>query len=385
MKQELQKLIAQGRTDAAIEILLRVTRGIEDDELHSEVILHANRYSEYLKDKRLGVLSPKERQRELAQVNQSLLFIIGQLPDGLEISLSAKGKEASFPASRRRFPSGWVMIGVIAIMLVLAFGVWMAFEGGKQPAKAEPSGPGVAVETDTTEEDTGGREDPPSVPGREGQEEKAAPPPPDTAEIKKRQEENILETLRGESVAIEAGPESGLSPFSIGKHEVTIGQYLLFCRETGRNFPPEIKDTTQKRRPITFVSWYDAVEYCKYAGGRLPTVTQWEYAATGGVESQSYEFSGGNDVKRAGWSAADGVSTPQPVGRKAANELGLYDMSGNVREWCRDEAPDNKKYRLVKGGAWKSYASMLNPRKKTRPEPAGARDDMTGFRVVFDQ
>ena len=96
----------------------------------------------------------------------------------------------------------------------------------------------------------------------------------------------------------------------------------------------------------------------------MPTEAEWEYAARGGNKSKGYLYSGGNTLDNVGWYISNRSST-HPVAQKAANELGLYDMSGNVREWCSDwygsyssssqtnpKGPSTGSYRVLRGGNW---------------------------------
>jgi formylglycine-generating enzyme required for sulfatase activity len=121
------------------------------------------------------------------------------------------------------------------------------------------------------------------------------------------------------------------------------------------------------KNPIVNVSWDDAEAFCEWLGGRLPTEAEWEYAAKGGSESKGYEYSGSNIVDDVTWHFGNSGSTTHPVGTRQANEFGLYDMSGNVLEWCSDwydqgyyqkspqvnpQGPTSGTSRVVRGGAW---------------------------------
>ncbi len=127
-----------------------------------------------------------------------------------------------------------------------------------------------------------------------------------------------------------------LSSYYIGETEVT---QALWQAVMGSN-PSEF--TGDSRRPVEQVSWEDCQRFISRLNSltgqqfHLPTEAQWEYAARGGSKSRGYKYSGSNDVGSVAWYYENSSSTTHPVKTKSPNELGLYDMSGNVWEWCQD-------------------------------------------------
>ncbi|MEM7510061.1 MAG: SUMF1/EgtB/PvdO family nonheme iron enzyme [Bacteroidota bacterium] len=192
-----------------------------------------------------------------------------------------------------------------------------------------------------------------------------------------------------------------LSPFRISQTEVTVSQYRVFCRLTGKAMPKEPSWGWKEDHPITNVSWPDALEYCKWVGGRLPTEAEWEYAARGGQNSSNTQYSGGNILASVAW-YNNNTSTTQPAKSKAPNELGLYGMTGNAAEWCLDRyenkyyesspeqnpmGPQSGSRRVVRGGSFLSTSRSANDGDQLRItyrnyKSSTNQENYIGFRVV---
>jgi formylglycine-generating enzyme required for sulfatase activity len=213
-------------------------------------------------------------------------------------------------------------------------------------------------------------------------------------------------------------------------HEVTLSSFFIAETEVTQAFWKAVMGNNPSRfagdeRPVDSVSWFDAVRFCNAlsekeglapayvisgntvswdtsAGGyRLPTEAEWEYAARGGIlgalspEALGRAFySGGEDPEALGWFNTNSGKTSHPVKSKAPNELGLYDMSGNVWEWCWDyfgEYPQGPATdpaglaeggrRVLRGGAWFTPVNLLRVTNRYWNAPA-FKTNSVGFRLA---
>jgi formylglycine-generating enzyme required for sulfatase activity len=185
--------------------------------------------------------------------------------------------------------------------------------------------------------------------------------------------------------------------FYISKYEVTQKEWRAIM---GTN-PSHFKDCDNC--PVERVSWNDVQEYIKKLNAktgknyRLPTEAEWEYAARGGNKSKGYTYSGSNTIGNVAWYYKNSDSKTHPVGQKSSNELGIYDMSGNVWEWCSDwygsdyyknSSSNNPKgansgtSRVLRGGAWNSLPAFCRIANRYDYTPT-YRKYFIGFRVVF--
>ena len=185
-----------------------------------------------------------------------------------------------------------------------------------------------------------------------------------------------------------------LSDYYIGETEVT---QALWEAVMGSN-PGYFKGDQQ---PVDLVSWDDCQEFIEKLNTmtgktfRLPTEAEWEYAARGGNKSQGYMYSGSNDLDLVAWYKDNSEGKTHDVATKTKNELGLYDMTGNVLEWCQDwyseyssEAqtnpigPETASYRVNRGGGWGNYAGSCRVSYRYRYTPA-YRDYYLGLRLAL--
>ena len=153
--------------------------------------------------------------------------------------------------------------------------------------------------------------------------------------------------------------------------------------------------------PMYYVSWDDCQAFVEKLSGltgkkfRLPTEAEWEFAARGGKMAKGDKYAGSKHMGLAGWYYMNSASTSHPVKEKAANELGLYDMSGNVWEWCSDwyarydralqtdpQGPATGVERVLRGGGWAYYASRCRVSFRYKFDPEHSNSSY-GFRIVM--
>lgn len=187
-----------------------------------------------------------------------------------------------------------------------------------------------------------------------------------------------------------------LSDFEIGQTQVT---QELWCAVMGNE--SNLSSYKGKDRPVDSISYYDALEFIhklnKMTGliFKLPSESQWEYAAKGGIHSKGYKFSGSNNLSDVGWhDTINWNEGTRPVAQKRPNEIGLYDMSGNVEEWCEDWYSEynsvvKKDYsgqkmgekKVLRGGSFYHVSSVCTVFKRQCAYPS-EKSHTIGFRLV---
>ncbi|MBN1479306.1 formylglycine-generating enzyme family protein [candidate division KSB1 bacterium] len=190
--------------------------------------------------------------------------------------------------------------------------------------------------------------------------------------------------------------------FYMDSTEVTVAQYRTFCRATNREMP-EQPEWNKENHPVVYVSWHDADAYARWAGKRLPTEAEWEFAARGGLSGKSYPWGDDmshDDANYDGTGGRDQWERTSPVASFAPNGYGLYDMAGNVWEWCADwydenyyknrpkrarnpRGPEKGQYRVLRGGSWLVSEDFLRVANRDRYIPQYWYNDL-GFRCAQD-
>ncbi len=225
-----------------------------------------------------------------------------------------------------------------------------------------------------------------------------------------------------------------LNSFYLSKYDVTMKDFELFINETGYKTEAErfgysalrgddnqlriyglnwkcngqgkpVTTEAEKQQPVVFVTWNDAIAYCTWLSKktgkkfRLPTEAEWEYAARGGNKGRGYKYPGSDSLDLVAWTGDNSGKMLHPVGGKAPNELGLYDMCGLVYQWCSDwdfglyyeispikdpQGPDCGSYKIIRGGAWNRPSDTfhrISLRHSRFPEMSNCN---CGFRVAED-
>ncbi len=181
--------------------------------------------------------------------------------------------------------------------------------------------------------------------------------------------------------------------YYVGKFEVTQELYEVVMGSNPSNFKAY-------DRPVEMVSWNEALDFCTELSrltGRqftLPTEAEWEYSARGGHKGMDTKYSGSSSVDKVAWYGDNSGDQTHPVGKLQPNELGVYDMSGNVWEWCKDwygdyssaaqtdpQGPSAGSYHVIRGGDW--HYSARGCSVAYRSGDPGYPYDVIGFRVVL--
>ena len=187
-----------------------------------------------------------------------------------------------------------------------------------------------------------------------------------------------------------------LSSYYIGETEVTQALWKAVMK----NNPSDFKGGN---KPVEMVSWEDCQKFIGKLNGltgksfRLPTEAEWEYAARGGNRSNHTQYSGGSRIDDVAWYSGNSGSKTHPVKTKKPNELGLYDMSGNVWEWCQDwydsygskaqtnpTGPGSGSFRVLRGGGWLDYERDCRSSYRINFWP-GFRSFTLGFRLALSE
>ena len=185
-----------------------------------------------------------------------------------------------------------------------------------------------------------------------------------------------------------------LSSYSIGKTEVTQALWQAVMGSNPSNFKGS-------NLPVEEVSWEDCQTFIRKLNAltgknfRLPTEAEWEYAARGGNKSRGFKYSGSNTLSYVAWYGDNSSNKTHPVATKAPNELGIYDMSGNVWEWCSDwegayssssqynpTGSNSGSFRVSRGGGWYSRARLCRVSNRSHGNPT-YRDDYLGLRLAL--
>jgi hypothetical protein len=196
-----------------------------------------------------------------------------------------------------------------------------------------------------------------------------------------------LHPLYPNMVLINQQNQSNVYKYFISAFLVTVKDFRNFCSATGYIMPPEPPWGWSENAPIVNVTWYDAIEYTRWAGGRLPNEAEWKFAALGNANN-NYSFSGSDNIDSVAWWNENAGGITHNVGAKQPNEFGLYDMSGNVWEWCSDYSStgsDNssQKSYILRGGSWMSDKEECRL-SVIRKAPSNTKASNIGFRLIQD-
>jgi formylglycine-generating enzyme required for sulfatase activity len=189
----------------------------------------------------------------------------------------------------------------------------------------------------------------------------------------------------GEKLSGVVRSEVTIADFEISCYEVTVQQFRTFCEATKWPMPQVPLWGWVNDYPIVHVSLADAQAFCEWNNCRLPTEAEWEYAARGGDSSRNTNYSGSNVLREVAYYQDNSKENkPHKVGGKKYNELKIYDMSGNVSEWCLPLEGSIEYYNdkvILRGGSWATQGEQCRVYSRI-PVSASKESFDIGFRVV---
>jgi len=195
--------------------------------------------------------------------------------------------------------------------------------------------------------------------------------------------------------------EVEIRPFYLGRYPVTNEEYGRFLQANPQEKEPTFwaeRRFNQARQPVVGVDWEEARRFAQWAGGRLPTEAEWEYAARAGSTGEYFWGEVDTEAAEYAWYSGNAQGVTHPVGEKRPNAFGLYDMAGNAWEWVADRWHDSYRgapldgsaweeggggRRVVRGGSWSYDMAFLRPAYRFRSDPDG-RGYSLGFRLAQD-
>lgn len=391
----LKQWLAKDQLQMIFEELLTITEAtsLRSSSVNAKVVTLSARYHKLESQQQMNIISESEYQLELSKIRHALLDIIENLAEP-KITISEN-------PSKKKSWLFWMFVAIfpIAIGIGLVM-IWNTYSRNIPVEEAQDDGMFFV---------SGGT----FIMGCQ---------PDYDSTCQNQPEEMPSHTVN-------------VSDFYIGKNEVTVQNFEQFIQATnyqtdadrqgssivwagnqlaskdGVNWKCDVEGNIRSvgnyNHPVIHVSWDDAVAYCKWLSKktqenyRLPTEAEWEFAARGGLKTQHYIYAGSNRIEEVAWSATNAKATTHSVASLKANELGLFDMTGNVYEWVYDcwhntfqNAPINGDAwldasggdctrRILRGGSWYNDASTPYLRVSSRyPFEPTERFCTTGFRVV---